>query len=171
MVVSVYDFDFGGCESDEFIDEILIAFNSKDLTSDFSLPTKHTGMFGIGTLTVSYRISCLLGYCGSDCDTICSASTSMSSQSKQNIVMPRFNVIYCFCVVLLPSTGPVESNYGCESELQNSLDVFPVMISLLILTIIILIASFVTIGILLCCKSEFFSSKTMGKGKLLHILK
>ena len=165
MVVSVYDFDFGDCNSDEFIDEIRIAFNSKHLNSDFSLPTKHTGMFGIGTLTVSYRISCLLGYCGSDCDTICSASTS--SQSKQNIiiVMPRLNVVYYFCVVLFPSTGPVESNFACESELHNSLYDVPVIISLLILIIIVLIASFVTIGILLCCsKRAFLSSKTMGIG-------
>ena len=66
MIFKAYDFDFGGY--DEFIDSIRIDFKSNPATL---VTAKHMGVNSIGILTISYQISCLSGYCGSDCSTFC----------------------------------------------------------------------------------------------------
>ena len=57
-----------------------IAFRSDilSLSSEFSDVLLRKGDFGIGTLGIRYRLSCIDGYCGDTCNQLCSQSKTLS---------------------------------------------------------------------------------------------
>ena len=70
LIVGIYDVDANN--DDDLIDTLTFTFNSSTPVSSQFLPILQSSDHQVGTLNTSYRITCFTGYCGTDCENLCS---------------------------------------------------------------------------------------------------
>ena len=73
LIVDIYDFNAEPNNDDDLINTLTFTFNSSTPVSSQFLPILQSSVHQVGvTLNTSYRITCFTGYCGTDCEKLCS---------------------------------------------------------------------------------------------------
>ena len=70
LVIDVYDYD--SSDDDDLIDILTFAFSSSTPVSSQYSQALQSSDYEVGILNISYRITCFAGYCGTDCEILCS---------------------------------------------------------------------------------------------------
>ena len=81
LVVDVYDYD--STDDDDLINTLTFVFSSTPVSSQFSEALQSSD-HEVGILNISYRITCFGGYCGTDCEILCS---DLSNNCKYIIIL------------------------------------------------------------------------------------
>lgn len=123
LILDTYDYDFGR-NDDDLIDSVFVVI-SGDLNDNFSSQKAHTGRFGYVNVHLSFRVSCIENFYGSDCGTFCVEHDDVlghytCSSEGEIICLDGYQNPFTNCTECIPAVGCCELQLLCMMKHTTS---------------------------------------------------